>query len=221
MVWKTLAAVTLVTGCSLAPTSPTGDDDVESPMGEQPGSTPPRMIVRLTDAPAAFEAVWVDISRVEIESSADGWSTLVNEPQRFDLLTLRDGVTAAMGDAELAAGHYGQLRLIVDSASVVVGGIESPMTIASGAQTGVKIPLDRDLEANMTYTLTLDYDAEKSVKSTGQGYLMTPVVHVKEMVGTPAQPEPEAPEPEQPAPDAGEPDSGEPDAGEPDAPPIL
>lgn len=176
-------------------------------MGEQPGSTPPRMTVLLTDAPAAFESVWVDIVRVDIESAADGWLTLVDAPQRFDLLTLRDGVTAAMGDAELAAGHYGQLRLIVDSASVVVDGVESPMTIASGAQTGIKIPLDRDLEANTTYTLTLDYDAEKSVKTTGQGYLMTPVIHVKEMVGT--LDEPEQPEP---APDAGEP--------APDAAPI-
>lgn len=183
-------------------------------MGEQPGSTPPRMTVLLTDAPAAFESVWVDIVRVDIESATDGWLTLVDEPQRFDLLTLRDGVTAAMGDAELAAGHYGQLRLIVDSASVVTDGVESPMTIASGAQTGIKIPLDRDLEANTTYALTLDYDAEQSVKTTGQGYLMTPVIHVKEMVGTPN--EPEQPEP---APDAGE---SAPDGGElaPDSAPI-
>jgi hypothetical protein len=68
---------------------------------------------------------------------------------------------------------------------VVVGGVESPLDIASGAQTGIKILLDADIAAGMTYTLVLDYDADKSIKSTGKGYLMTPVIRVKSLSGAP------------------------------------
>lgn len=150
--------------------------------------------VLLTDAPAAFESVFVTISRVEVDTG-DSWVTLSEQPQRFDLLTLRNDATAVLGGADLEPGHYGQLRMVVDSSSVVVEGVELPLTIASGAQTGIKINLDTDIAADMTYTLVLDYDAEKSVKSTGNDYLMTPVITVKSMVGAAA----EAAQPAQPA----------------------
>jgi hypothetical protein len=191
----------LATGCIQAP----GDS---SSAGPKPGSddepsSSPRVALLLTDAPGDFEHVWTNIASVQI-GSEDGWLTLVDEPQTFDLLTLQNGVTAALGDAVLAPGHYTQLRLIVDEASVVVDGTESPLTIASGAETGIKIDLDAALEENMEYSLTIDFDAHKSVKKTGAGYLMTPVIMVKELVGTPMpedseQPEQPDPEPE-PAP---------------------
>lgn len=170
--------------------------DDAPPSASQPGNpggpataVAPRVDVLLTDAPGDFDAVWVNISSVEIESADTGWQTLTDTPQQFDLLQLQNDVTAALGGATLEPGTYGQLRLIVDAASVVVGGVESPLEIASGAETGIKIPLDQTLAENMTYTLTLDYDAGKSVKTTGQGYLMTPVIQVKDFVATPTAPE--------------------------------
>jgi hypothetical protein len=177
---------TLATGCA-----------VES----APTSTPtepvaPRISVLLTDAPGDYEAVWVNIASVAIESADTGWMTVTDTPQRFDLLQLQNDVTAALGGTTLAAGTYGQLRLIVDSASVVVAGEESEMKIASGMQTGIKVILDRELEDNMTYAITLDYDADKSVKQTGQGYLMTPVIKVKDVVATPVETEEEGDEAE-------------------------
>lgn len=177
----------LATGCAVE-TQPTDEDS-----GDGARPLAPRINVLLTDAPGDFESVWVTISNVSIESADAGWITLVDQPQKFDLLTLRNDVTAALGGTTLEPGTYGQLRMLVDTASVVVGGVESPLPIASGAQTGIKIPLGRTIEENMTYSVTLDYDAAKSVKTTGQGYLMTPVIHVKDFTATPT-----------PAPDAGE-----------------
>lgn len=150
----------------------------------QPAPRPPRIEMHLTDAPGDFESVWVNISSVAVES-ADGWIDLTSQPQKFDLLTLQNDVTAALGGATLAAGTYGQLRMIVDQASVVVAGEEFPLSIASGAQTGIKINLDQAFEENMTYAITLDFDAAKSVKTTGAGYLMTPVIMVKDFLATP------------------------------------
>jgi hypothetical protein len=146
-----------------------------------------RVDVRLTDAPASFESVFVTISRIDVAVASENWVTLFDQPQRFDLLTLQNDATAALGGADLVPGHYGQLRLIVDSASVVAGGIEEPLEIASGAHTGIKINLDAELSAGTTYTLVLDYDAAKSVKTTAKGYLMTPVITVKSLVGAPTE----------------------------------
>ena len=174
----------LTTGCVTDSASPPQDQGGRAPSA-------PRIEVLLTDAPGDFEAVWVNIASVELESAEAGWVTLTDQPQKFDLLTLQNDVTAALGGAELEPGMYGQLRLIVDSSSVVVDGVESSLKIASGMETGIKINLDAAIEENMTYSLTLDYDAHKSVKSTGQGYLMTPVISVKEFVGTPVPAETE------------------------------
>lgn len=169
---------TVFAGCAVDQTS-TQDERVVAP----------RIEVLLTDAPGEFEAVWVNVASVAIESADNGWVTLTESPQKFDLLQLQNDVTAALGGAELEPGMYGQLRLMVDSASVVIDGVESSLRIASGAQTGIKINLDAAIEANMTYSLTLDYDAAKSVKSTGQGYLMTPVISVKDFTATPSDSE--------------------------------
>ena len=162
-----------ITGCAEQPPATTSD-------------APPHLAVALTDAPAAFDSVWVEIASVEIESADAGWITLASTPQRFDLLTLQNDVTAALGDATLTAGTYGQLRLIVDKASVVVAGVESSLTIASGARTGIKVPLDQMVQDGTTYTVTLDYDASASIKDTGRGYLMTPVIQVKDFVEAPS-----------------------------------
>ncbi len=141
--------------------------------------------MRLTDAPGDFENVWVNIASVAVESADTGWIDVTSQPQKFDLLTLQNDVTAALGSTTLTAGMYGQLRLIVDQASVVVDGEEFPLTIASGAQTGIKINFDQAFADNTTYAITLDFDAAKSVKTTGQGYLMTPVIQVKDFTATP------------------------------------
>jgi hypothetical protein len=172
-----VAALALIAGCA-----------VDSSTDER-GSAPraPKIEVLLTDAPGDFDSVWVNISSVAIETGGE-WVTLTEEAQRFDLLTLQNDVTAALGDAQLVPGMYGQLRLLVDTASVVVDGVESPLQIASGAQTGIKIALDRAIEADTSYSLTLDFDAHKSVKTTGQGFLMTPVIMVKDFTATPMPP---------------------------------
>ena len=132
--------------------------------------------------------MFVTISEVEVAAADGGWITLSAQPQRFDLLTLQNDATALLGGANLEPGSYGQVRLIVDSSSVVLGGVETPLTIASGAQTGIKVDIDTDIAADASYTLLLDYDAAKSIKTTGNGYLMTPVITIKSLTATPDSP---------------------------------
>src|SRR5262249_34353288 len=139
----TASIFALITACTAAPGTPEGSaPDAQNGAGSS-GATP-HLQVRLTDAPAAFQSVFVDISRIDIGTASDGWVTLSDQPQQFDLLTLQNDATALLGGADLAPGSYTQLRLIVSSASVVVGGVTQSLTIASGAQTGIKLNVDAD-----------------------------------------------------------------------------
>ncbi len=74
------------------------------------------MTVEMTDAPIdSADAVNVFIESVEVnrDGSSEGWTTL-NEPQQeYDLLELTNGATTVLGTSQLEAGTYQQIRLVL------------------------------------------------------------------------------------------------------------
>jgi hypothetical protein len=151
--------------------------------------------VSLTDAPACgFDAVNVTVAKVRINQSATasdtdgGWTDITLTPARkINLLNLTNGALDALGQTSLAAGHYSQLRLMLDpntaqplSNSVVpTGGVETSLTTPSAVQSGIKLVNEFDVAAGQRVDLVLDFDACKSVVTTGNGkYLLKPVVKV-------------------------------------------
>jgi len=138
----------------------------------------------LTDAPVDLDEVWVNIASVEIGAGAgdaSAWIPVMDEPRTLDLLDLQNGVTAILGDTDLAPGFYGQMRLVVESAEAVVDGETLPLFIPSSAQTGIKINLNFEAESDVDYALVLDFDAFESIKETGRGLMMTPVIKVQSL----------------------------------------
>jgi len=171
-----VAFVCLIAGCASEAAIPDEGQDV--------ALAPAQLRVLLTDAPAEFDAVWVTITGVEASVETEtqqSWVSLVSRSQRFDLLQLRDDVTALLGEASLPAGRYAQLRLLVSDAAVVQAGQERPLLIPSAEHTGIKIIFDADIRAGAHYAVVLDFDAEKSIVRAGDRLLMKPVVHVKSM----------------------------------------
>jgi hypothetical protein len=85
----------------------------------------------LTDAPACgYDSVFVTVEKVRVHSSASagdgdsGWSEVVlATPQRVDLLTLTNGTLLPLGQTQLPAGRYTQMRLVL--------GVTSPRITAS------------------------------------------------------------------------------------------
>ncbi|MEX0719252.1 MAG: DUF4382 domain-containing protein [Balneolaceae bacterium] len=140
-----------------------------------------KLQVLLHDAPASYDEVNVFIERVEVNNGSDeeGWIT-VGEPQQvFDLLELTNGVLAPLGEVELETGTYEQIRLVLssDGHSVVKDGESHDMFVPSGSQTGIKLNVNAEIEADIVYVLLLDFDANRSVVVTGnQGYLLKPVI---------------------------------------------
>jgi hypothetical protein len=151
--------------------------------------------VALTDAPACgFDAVNVTVNKVRVNASANasdtdaGWTDITLNPARkINLLNLTNGVLDTLGQTPLPAGHYSQLRLVLDAnANTVVptGGTEQALVTPSAVQSGIKLTNEFDVAAGQHVDLVLDFDACKSVVTQGKGrYLLKPVVKV---VPTPA-----------------------------------
>ncbi len=106
--------------------------------------------VYLTDSPAAFEAVNITFS--EISAHLNGqWLTVRGDTITVNLLEWNNGRSIILGEAELPAGHYTQIRLMIQKAEIVVDGQTFPLTVPSGAQTGLKMGPEFTLEAGFTY----------------------------------------------------------------------
>ena len=146
--------------------------------------------VALTDAPACgFDAVNVTVNKIRVNASSTasdtdgGWTDITLNPARkINLLNLTNGVLDTLGQTPLAAGHYSQLRLVLDANGntvVPTGGTEQALTTPSATQSGIKLTKEFDVAAGQQVDLVLDFDACKSVVTQGKGrYLLKPVVKV-------------------------------------------
>ena len=148
-------------------------------------------------AACGYEQVNVTVEKVRVHrsSTADdgdaGWSEVVLNPAlRVNLLDLTNGVLAELGQAELPAGSYSQLRLQLAANgnrapyanSIVLEGQqdEIPLDTPSAQQSGLKMNLGLTVAPNELADVVLDFDACKSVVKRGNSgrYNLKPVVTV-------------------------------------------
>jgi Domain of unknown function (DUF4382) len=163
----TLTIAGILAGCS--------DNETSPAMGT--------LTVRMTDAPAAIDAINLDIIEVSAHRAGDeatGWEVLRTDTLSVDLLTLRNAVFTTLATARVPAGNYDQIRLLLGSGStIVVDGVTYPLTVPSGQQSGLKIVGAFNVPANGVIELQLDFDAARSIVLTGSGtYILKPVVRI-------------------------------------------
>lgn len=152
--------------------------------------------VSLTDAPSCgYDAVNVTVNKVRVNKSASaadsdgGWTDITLNPARkINLLNLTNGVLDPLGQTALDAGHYSQLRLVLDpntgstlANSVVLTGSKNEVSLdtPSAVQSGLKLGHEFDVAAGQRVDLVLDFDACKSIVTKGNGkYGLKPVITV-------------------------------------------
>jgi hypothetical protein len=166
-----------------------------------PVATSGTLKVSLTDAPACgFDAVNVTVTKVRVNGSSTasdtdaGWTDItLNPAKKINLLNLTNGVLETLGQTALPAGHYSQLRLVLDANTgtglansvVPTGGVETTLSTPSAVQSGIKLVNGFDVAAGQQADVVLDFDACKSVVTQGKGkYLLKPVIKVVPSLAT-------------------------------------
>ena len=135
--------------------------------------------LRLTDDPANYEEVNIDIQQVVFKiNNGDDIVFPLENPGIFNLLELNNGIDVLLGEALLPVGDISQIRLILgENNSIKVDGTVHPLDTPSAQQSGLKINVHYTLEPNMVYKIWLDFDAGKSIVERGNGtYGLKPVI---------------------------------------------
>lgn len=113
-------------------------------------------------------------------------------PSRTCDLKKLTGAQDVLGTGPLPTGHYTQIRLVVQSATVYFdnpssgpacapsvappAGNSAPLEIPSGK---IKLNREFDVTSGNVTTITLDFDGDRSINQTGSGkFIMKPVIAV-------------------------------------------
>ncbi|HLN52153.1 MAG TPA: DUF4382 domain-containing protein [Lentimicrobium sp.] len=170
-----LTTLALLTTLIIASCDKNNDNDNNN------GSDKATVKVMLTDAPAQYDAVLVDIQEVQLHSEVDGWITVpLENPGVYNLLEFNNGMDVLLGTCEIPEGVISQVRLVLGSEnSVIVDSTEYPLTVPSGSTSGIKLNIHEAVEAGYSYTFWLDFDAAQSIHQTGNGkYMLKPVIRM-------------------------------------------
>lgn len=153
------------------------------------GQSMQNVTLKLTDAPTDLSAVNVVIKEVEMRVARGGKEARLIVAQglgQINLLDLRNGVTMPMGTVQVPAGtEITQIRLILEAEgnhTIDNAGTRCDLRIPSQTRTGVKMLIHGGvtIENGYDYSLTADFDAEKSVVALGNGgCLLKPVLKLK------------------------------------------
>jgi Domain of unknown function (DUF4382) len=145
-----------------------------------------RLTVYLTDAPADYDAVTIEVVEIQVKATSDGgengWQKLPmpTSPALFNVLEFTNGMDTLLSSVELPAGKISQLRLILgDNNSITVNGItgDLPLQVPSGSESGLKFNIHADLIGGVEYKLWIDFDVLRSIVVNGAGdYILKPVI---------------------------------------------
>ena len=163
------------------------------------------LVLKLTDAPADAESiagVYISINKIEVNKSTDDtadWTTVkeFDPPLEYNLLELTGGDFALLGEFEVTAGQYNQIRFILDIQEqgeqpptnpgcyvTFTGESEEPepLFVPSGGQSGYKAVGAFEVPVNGEVEVTVDFDVRKALHVTGQGnnqrYILKPTLRL-------------------------------------------
>lgn len=160
------------------------------------GSGTGTMKVSLTDAPANYDEVNIEILQVLVNRDEDadependgeegengedenGWYSIMDDSITVNLLDYQNGAVLELGETELEAGRYNQIRLMLgNNNTVVIDGETYPLTTPSAQQSGYKLNVNAEIQEDQVYELVIDFDASQSIVVTGNGkYILKPVL---------------------------------------------
>ncbi len=138
--------------------------------------------IRLTDNPYNATEVNVDIQqvRVNLQDDSSGWVNLETRAGIYNLLDYQNGIDTLIAQSTVPTGTLKEVRFVLGSQnSIKIDNTVYPLTIPSGSSSGLKIKLNKQLNAHLD-SLVIDFDAALSIFQEGTGdYKLKPVLKIK------------------------------------------
>jgi len=139
---------------------------------------PPANVTPVNETPGnvTWSHVYVTFALLQAHeanaTNESGWHN-VTVSQTIDLMSVQTA-SALLGSAQLPAGEYTQLRIVVEKAwGVTSTGTSYNFTVPSG---DLKTDDPFTVATGQTASLTLDVDLSHSIVWTATGYVFTPVI---------------------------------------------
>ncbi len=121
--------------------------------------------IRLTDNPYNATEVNVDIQQVRVNFNDDStsWVNLDTRAGVYNLLDFQQGIDTLIAQATVPTGTIKEVRFVLGSQnSIKIDNAVYPLTIPSGSESGLKIKLNKQLNAHSD-SLVTDFDAALSI----------------------------------------------------------
>ncbi len=137
--------------------------------------------IKMTDAPTALQEVNVDVKEVNVKFASDtgSWISMETKAGIYNLLGLQNGIDTLIASGTYPTGKVKEIRLVIGTNNTVMeNGQTYPLTIPSGASSGLKIKVDKSLNEGID-SLLIDFDAGLSVQKETDGFKLRPVIRIK------------------------------------------
>lgn len=172
-------------------------------------STPPvqkkALSIYLTDDPAQFSSVFIDIKTVEVKIDEDiqhdshfadndmdddddlkdhdqygKWDTLSIRPGVYDIMKLRNGIDTILAKGDIPVGRIEKIRLTLGTNnSVIVSNVSYPLLLAPGKKKYVYIKIeedDLDETPSGQIGLWIDFDLAASIEENNGAFYLKPTL---------------------------------------------
>ncbi|WP_019386102.1 DUF4382 domain-containing protein [Algibacter luteus] len=153
-----------------------------------------RIQLKLVDEPGDYEQVNIEIIDIQYRSSEEdeSWQSFTPEsgyPLNVDITELIAGNSLLLTDEVVPVGLLKQVRLVLsDNNTLKIEGEDDliPLDTPSAQQSGLKLNLDKELEAGFVYSFILDWNVQKSIVKAGNSgkYILKPVIKVNAEVNS-------------------------------------
>jgi hypothetical protein len=146
--------------------------------------------VRMTDAPASYASLDLEVNAVEIYIDGKGWTKLSSKTKSFNVLSLNNGKYISLGHhTSFENGTYSKVRVYfgdrVDLKTYAVSDL-GIMNFSATAEAqarwegpkAIEIEIESQTEADAEgkVIILLDFDAAKSIIKDGKDHIVKPVI---------------------------------------------
>jgi len=120
-----------------------------------------RLVVKIKDAPAALEELWLTVDAVKVHRQGGGNETWYEvslvESEPFDLLRLTD-VSLVLAIDELLVGNYTEIRFHIVDANAIIDGVSTPLKITT---EWVMVKAHFEIQEGQLTAVTIDINIQE------------------------------------------------------------